>query len=150
MRSMLCLTLLTLSIEAIASEADPSAGTRLLAGAHIEGLLGGTQFLITANGMRVPWNVNSSINATYRAQHPPRYPGEAIREHHEGTAVVLVALDEKGQVTDATIEASSGFPELDASAIEAARGWKYSPAYAAGVPKKSVSRVPVMFSLGGF
>ena len=63
---------------------------------------------------------------TLRVQ-TPKYPIIAINQSAIGSATVKVTLSDSGSVTDATIYKGSGWPALDAAAIEAARNSTYSP-----------------------
>jgi len=70
------------------------------------------------------------------------YPEEAIRRGLEGEALVLLMLDESGQVVAARIEESSGHPLLDEAALRAVRRLRSLPADA---PTESL--LPVRFRL---
>lgn len=70
------------------------------------------------------------------------YPEAAIARGLEGEAVVLLILDEAGNVAAARIEASSGHAILDEAALGAARSLKSLPAAA---PRET--RLPVRFRL---
>lgn len=70
------------------------------------------------------------------------YPEEAIRRGLEGEALVLLMLDENGQVVAARIEESSGHPLLDEAALRAVRRLRSLPADA---PTESL--LPVRFRL---
>ncbi|WP_341743474.1 energy transducer TonB [Azonexus hydrophilus] len=70
------------------------------------------------------------------------YPEEAIRHGLEGEALVLLMLDEDGQVVAARIEESSGHPLLDDAALRAVRRLHSLPANA---PMESL--LPVRFRL---
>jgi protein TonB len=52
------------------------------------------------------------------------YPLEAIQNGWQGEAWVQIFLDEEGNVIAARLEASSGYPLLDAAAVNAARRLK--------------------------
>lgn len=70
------------------------------------------------------------------------YPSEAIAQGQEGEALVLMILDERGQVVAARIEQGTGFPVLDAAALRAVRALHSVPADA---PRETV--IPVRFRL---
>jgi TonB family protein len=89
----------------------------------------------------------SSMDITYSSKHPPKYPREAIRAHHQSMVVVLARIGLDGQVTGARVEQSSGYPELDEVAASTVTVWKFFPAYKDGVPVVSWCRVPMEFSL---
>lgn len=70
------------------------------------------------------------------------YPEEAIARGLQGEALVLLMLDEGGNVAAARIEQSSGHPILDEAALRAARSLKSLPAEA---PRET--QLPVRFRL---
>lgn len=70
------------------------------------------------------------------------YPEEAIRRGLQGEALVLLMLDENGQVAAARIEESSGHPLLDEAALRAVRRLRSLPGDA---PTESL--LPVHFRI---
>jgi protein TonB len=89
----------------------------------------------------------SNSNPLIVAMTEPRYPPQAVRERHEGTAQVLITVGPDGAVINASIQSSSGFPELDRSASEIVYKWHFKPAYSNGQPVTSQVVVPVNFAL---
>ena len=71
----------------------------------------------------------------------PLYPLASRRKGESGTVLVLVHLDGQGQVREASVRSSSGYPALDLSAMNAVGKWKFRP----GAP--SFLLVPVVFRL---
>ena len=76
---------------------------------------------------------------------PPRYKVEWALAGKIGTTVLILSLNAEGTVEDVEVEKSSGFAELDDSAVEAARTWQFRAAVANGVPVGGKVRVPVNF-----
>ena len=70
------------------------------------------------------------------------YSKEAIELGLEGDPMVLMVLDEAGNVTAARIEESSGHPILDRDALNAVKSLRYLPADA---PREVV--LPLRFRL---
>ncbi|MDE2440909.1 MAG: energy transducer TonB [Betaproteobacteria bacterium] len=70
------------------------------------------------------------------------YPAEAIARGLEGEALVLLIIDDSGQVVAARIEQSSGHAILDDAALRAARTLKSLPA---GDPRQTI--LPIRFRL---
>ncbi|MDP2882339.1 MAG: TonB family protein [Azonexus sp.] len=70
------------------------------------------------------------------------YPAEAIARGLEGEVLVLVIIDEAGQVSAARVEQGSGQPILDEAALRAVRSLQSLPADA---PRQVV--LPVRFRL---
>jgi|KBSMisStaDraftv2_1062788.scaffolds.fasta_scaffold1058694_2 TonB family protein len=144
MRKLLLSFLIVCSCVASAQSADTE---KLPQGGHLESAGGGNQWLVTADGRRLPWNVTAAADLTYNAKHHPRFPAEAIRQHHSGSVVTLALIGTNGEVKGVTIERSSGFPELDEAAVDTVKGWKFAPAYKSGVPTESYARMPLSFDL---
>ncbi|WP_374340887.1 energy transducer TonB [Azonexus sp.] len=70
------------------------------------------------------------------------YPPEAIARGLQGEVLVLIVVDESGQVVGARVEHGSGHAILDAAALQAVRSLKSLPADA---PRQIV--LPVVFRL---
>jgi protein TonB len=69
-------------------------------------------------------------------QVPPRVPSSTIRVRAEGTVVVEVTIDTRGNVSDVRI-VKPVFPSYDAAALRAAKQWKFQPATINGEPVES-------------
>lgn len=89
----------------------------------------------------------ASVNMSFRARHPPRYPKDAIKNHAQGTVVLKVLVDAHGKPMKTEIETSSGHESLDQAAIHAAMQWRFNPGTRNGKPYKGWARVPVTFRL---
>lgn len=85
--------------------------------------------------------------ATVRSRSRPSYPESARRKGQQGTAHVRLSVNSAGRVTGATISTSSGTPALDASALKAAKRWKFTPARSGGTPVATTLVVPISFRL---
>lgn len=72
---------------------------------------------------------------------PAKYPVQAMRQHHQGVVIVRVELAADGSVTSESIYQSSGFQELDRSALDTVHGWHFDTKLGLSL------RVPVNFSL---
>lgn len=84
------------------------------------------------------------IRQQFRKQHERKafYPAEAIAQGIQGEALVLLILNESGQVAAARIEQSSGYQILDDAALRAVRALRSLPADA---PRETL--LPVRFRL---
>lgn len=71
----------------------------------------------------------------------PVYPEEAAANGWEGVVELALSLDDKGTIRDVKIARSSGYPILDRSAEDAARGWRISDR------GNSTVRIPIRFAL---
>ena len=86
--------------------------------------------------------------ADYGANPIPPYPALARRRSHEGTVTLRVVVGADGAVRKAEVAESSGFEELDQSALDTVRTrWRFVPARRGGVAVDSSVLVPVKFSL---
>ena len=55
----------------------------------------------------------------------PKYPKDALENKREGSVVLVLTVDDKGDVTN--VSATSGDEELVEASIKAIRDWKYAP-----------------------
>jgi TonB family protein len=80
----------------------------------------------------------------------PPYAKAEFDAGHEGKVELQLRIGTDGRVREAGVAKSSGWPVLDAQAVETAKSWTFSPALdAAGAPMESVVRVPIGFSGAG-
>jgi protein TonB len=77
----------------------------------------------------------------------PDYPTSARRRRAEGLALIRVHVGRRGEVLDAQLARTSGEPDLDRSALEAARSWRFRPGRRGDQPVEAWVRVPVRFRL---
>jgi TonB family protein len=75
------------------------------------------------------------------------YPHLAREAGQEGTAVVELLVNDKGEVSQARIKRSTGYPLLDNAALEDARNWRLLPGTEAGKPICMWSQIAVSFRL---
>jgi protein TonB len=75
----------------------------------------------------------------------PIYPELAKRARVSGRVILIVNVDEDGNVSD--IKISSGHALLNESATSAVKQWKYSPTLLNGDPVPVVATVTVIFNL---
>jgi len=64
----------------------------------------------------------------------PEYPDEAREAKIEGDVILLVYIDEKGDVRNAVVQSSPGFAPLEEAAKKAALECKFKPATKRGKP----------------
>jgi len=82
-----------------------------------------------------PPQVTPPRAAPRHANTQPPYPSAARRANEEGRVVLLLLVDEDGDVKDGKIQQSSGFPRLDKAAlVHAKRRWRFTPAQKSGRP----------------
>ncbi len=75
----------------------------------------------------------------------PEYPAELGAEKVAALVMVRCAIDEQGNVTEATVQKSSN-AAFDQSAVEALKRWKFKPATEAGKAIAIVVSIPVKFT----
>jgi protein TonB len=78
---------------------------------------------------------------------PPRYPEQAYQRGWHGTVLLRLEIDAKGTVTQVSVVQSSGFPVLDAEALNTVRQWRARAARRNGQPTDSVEILPISFVL---
>ncbi|MET0657088.1 MAG: energy transducer TonB [Steroidobacteraceae bacterium] len=75
------------------------------------------------------------------------YPHVARQIGQEGTAVVGLLVNESGEVSQARIKRSTGYPLLDNAALEDARNWRLLPGTDGGKPQCMWGQIAVSFRL---
>jgi len=75
----------------------------------------------------------------------PVYPELVRRIHLQGDVAVEVIISPEGRVESA--RAISGHPMLIATALEAARGWRFGPTILNGVPVRVTGVITFVFKL---
>lgn len=78
---------------------------------------------------------------------PPAYPETARQRRWQGTVYLRIRLDAVGTVVGVEVARSSGYPVLDAEAVNAVRQWRAEPARRDGRPVASEELLPVRFEL---
>lgn len=78
---------------------------------------------------------------------PPRYPDAARRASQSGVVHLRLQVSTDGKVKLVDVVESSGYPLLDASAVAAAKLWRFEPATENGHPVAEWRRVAVEFRL---
>lgn len=77
----------------------------------------------------------------------PEYPEFAQRQGYEGTVVLKVRVLPSGAPSEVKVKKSSGKAILDEAAIEAAKGWAFTPAKKGNNSIEGWAIVPVVFKL---
>jgi protein TonB len=83
----------------------------------------------------------------YRHNPEPPYPLAARRRRQEGVVLLSVKVSAQGRALRVELKQSSGVIVLDKAAIQAVRGWEFSPAQVGSAPVDSEIEVPVRFKL---
>lgn len=77
----------------------------------------------------------------------PRYPESARRMGAQGATLLRVRVLENGSVGQILVEQSAGHPDLDRSAAEAVKRWRFEPARRGSEPVAVWVLLPVRFQL---
>ena len=75
----------------------------------------------------------------------PEYPRASLRRGETGRVVIRVLISPQGDVAEASIQSSSGYSRLDASALRAARTAKFKPYTENGVAYPALADIPFDF-----
>lgn len=76
-----------------------------------------------------------------------QYPPSAVSAREQGTVLVKAKVDIDGRASDATVDRSSGHPDLDAAALQSVSQWSFSPGMTDGKPEARWVVVPVAYQL---
>jgi protein TonB len=77
----------------------------------------------------------------------PRYPVQAYRNGQQGEVLLKVLVGKDGKPKNVTVEKTSGSSLLDRAAIEAVKGWQFTPGTRNGAPREAARQVAVGFRL---
>ncbi|HEX4131369.1 MAG TPA: energy transducer TonB [Pirellulales bacterium] len=77
----------------------------------------------------------------------PAYPPQALAQRRTGRVVIAALVGTDGAVLSATVHRSSGMADLDRAALDAVRGWRFTPAIRGGRAIEHTMAVPVRFVL---
>ncbi|MGD8718933.1 MAG: energy transducer TonB [Candidatus Zixiibacteriota bacterium] len=124
--------------------ADADTISDAIGGGDAEGFGEGTEILIeetieVTEGGESPWDT-VSFDVEYSEapvivhEQRPVYPDIARDSGVEGDVIMLVYIDESGNVRNAVVQSSPGLPALDEAAKKAAMKCKFKPAKQQGVP----------------
>lgn len=94
----------------------------------------------------VPADFGASEDPSGRSLFQPVYPPEERRRGIGGLVMLLVQINERGEVLDVSVEKSSGNRNLDRAAMQAARRWKFNAGMQNGQRVGGTVRVPVNFN----
>jgi protein TonB len=91
---------------------------------------------------------DSSASGMSSTHTTPPYPPMARRLGQQGTVILSITVAADGSVSAAQVATSSGFPELDQTALAWVKGhWRYKPATQGGVAVPSNTQAAVKFDL---
>ncbi len=87
------------------------------------------------------------VKPDYLRNPPPIYPDLARRAKQEGVVVLEVIVSIEGGPESISIRTSSGFDQLDQSAVRAVQQWRFRPAALGSINIRSRVVIPVRFRL---
>jgi periplasmic protein TonB len=99
--------------------------------------------------------VQHSVSAPkYDPKHPfhigeEYYPDASKRANEEGRCILMMKVSASGQILDATIQTSSGFPRLDEACLKGVKGQKMGPAMEDGKPVEGTFPFAITWKLTG-
>ena len=90
-----------------------------------------------------------AFNAAYLRNPAPRYPPVARRSGEQGTVTLRVLVTPEGLPARVDLERTSGSVHLDNAALEAVKGWRFTPARRGSEAVEGWVLVPIVFRLEG-
>ncbi|MGB4498771.1 MAG: energy transducer TonB [Methylococcaceae bacterium] len=90
-----------------------------------------------------------NLNADYLKNPAPVYPALARQNGEQGKVLVRVFVNENGKAEKVTLKKSSGYEQLDDSALETVKNWQFVPAHRGAEAVSAWVVVPISFSLEG-
>jgi periplasmic protein TonB len=98
-----------------------------------------------------PFVASTRVAGIMDTHSKPPYPPMARRLGHEGVVLLKLTISPLGIISAVDIENSSGYAELDRTAVEWVKThWRYRPATVEGHPVTSTAEASVRFSLKDF
>lgn len=88
----------------------------------------------------------SDANAQPLLGPAPEYPKALRKKKVEGSALLSITIDQKGNVMDPSVAEASA-PEFGAAAMEVIKQWRFLPKVVAGKPVSSKVKIPFSFTL---
>ncbi len=103
---------------------------------------------VTSASSHTPPVPDSGAMGVSNTHTTPPYPVDARALSHQGTVLLQMTVSPQGDVVAANVVQSSGFAELDATAVSWVMAhWKYRPAIHGGISVTSQTRAAVKFDL---
>jgi protein TonB len=90
-----------------------------------------------------------NLNADYLHNPAPPYPEQARERGEQGKVLVRALINTDGAVSELSMKRSSGFADLDRSALETVKKWRFVPARRGSEAVSAWVVVPITFSLDG-
>ncbi|WP_449427940.1 M56 family metallopeptidase [Rhodanobacter umsongensis] len=124
----------------------PGALRRRIGFIGLTALMVGGAFVAQAATQHV--RETATQDMTFNSRVPPHYPESAIKNHEQGTVILMVLVGTDGKPLKVEVDpATQATPDLINAASNAAMQWHFNPAMKNGKPIESYAKVPVNFSL---
>ena len=94
-----------------------------------------------------PVTPGMDVELVPRSMPKPVYPRAELARGIEGTVLVRLRVNRAGEPVEIRLERSSGSPNLDRAALDAARKWRFQPTMQGGGAVEVEGTVPVRFSI---
>lgn len=105
-------------------------------------------FTTTQTQPPTPPIADSGPSSVINTHTTPPYPADARNLGQQGTVTLALSIDATGAVINAQVKTSSGYPELDQTAVNwVIAHWRYKPAIQNGVAVASSTLAAVKFDL---
>jgi len=95
----------------------------------------------------IPTTPDGDVQLVPKSMPKPIYPRAELVRGIEGEVLVHLRVNRDGVPTQIRVERSSGSPNLDRAALDAARKWRFMPTMQAGAAVEAEGTVPVRFSI---
>ncbi len=130
-----------------AASGSSGPGVGATAGGHGRGAAGGAAGSGSGQGSGdQPFGFGDAGGPGFIHRERPAYPPLAKARKEQGTVVLMLHLDARGNLTTIDVVDSAG-PRLDEAAMNAARASRYSPAQNGGVATPCRAVLPIRFTL---
>ncbi|MFN0019958.1 MAG: energy transducer TonB [Pirellulaceae bacterium] len=90
----------------------------------------------------------AEVPPTFARRPEPIYPPDLLLSGVEGSVQLLVLVGSNGKPVSVNIHRSSGYRQMDQSALDAVATWEFSPARSGATPIAQNVIVPVNFRIG--
>ncbi len=89
----------------------------------------------------------SDVPPAFVSRPLPVYPETLLLQGIEGVVRLMVTVKRDGRVASAKVYSSSGYTEMDNSALRTVQSWVFSPARRGGIPVEKTVIVPIRFKI---
>jgi TonB family protein len=126
------------------SDPGPQPEAEAITDKHTE--LGVTTTRTTSDALR---KTDDAVSQMPRYLHTPfpLYPFEARKKGQEGLVLLTVVILDNGRVGQVQIKKTSGYANLDQSAMMAVQNWRFEPLRKDNSLRSTIVNIPIRFSL---